>query len=658
MNPDKNSDLLERQLKILGQKIRIDILKNLNKYAKPISYSLLQKQVLGSNPSSVNFSFHLKVLKKNELVETSDEGYLLTSLGKKILGNIISMEQILNDQDKSIMIRTSKYSTEPFNLENIEKYLVREGEMEFFQAKQIAKEVSERLSRTEVEYLTTPLMREYINSILLENGLEDVRHRLTRLGTPPFEAKKLFNNNHLDPEMFIQELGSDVSEQFLLLNLLPKDLADLYLSGEIILLNLNYWSLRPLGAYINTKMLLDVISKESLAKIYDSNDPRKVFPLIQSFVTKLSNIHPFLSEDIVLGDFDFTLLSSLKDHGDSIFRFLVTELLKFSYQNRSYLNNGPALSLDFSFNNKEYTSEAQTFLDYLYKECQPNLIQISPLVLFEYSGLDLLNFNNNIFNNLNYNTLYYNKEESGLLNSTLIGIKKTNSFKNSLPNNIILDKILINLHKLAVNSDRNDDYFEEILCERVSNIFEFFEIKKDLLDKKLNSQKRWISICEIIFNTTPKNLMENSIKAISFIGLNEAIEFHCGIELDRIEISEKFALKILKIIKQMIIEKNKELGENYVLAQPHHLIDYSNNTHFDPSRKSKCYSNSIIRQETTLPINKQIDLFKKFQSILDGGNLFYLPNNQDDKNLLNSLKLLKTSKINATFKKEVKKLIR
>ena len=651
MESDKNSDLLERQLKILGQKSRIDILKNLDKNANPVSYSLLQKQVLGSNPNSVNFSFHLKVLKTNDLIETSDEGYLLTSLGKKILGNIISMEQILNDQDKSIMIRTSRYSTEPFNLENIEKYLVREGGMELFRAKQIANEVGERLSRTEVEYLTTPLMREYINGILLENGLEHVRHRLTRLGTPPFEAMKLFNDKHLNPEMFLHELGSDVSEQFLLLNLLPKDLADLYLSGDIILLNLNYWSLRPLGAYVDTKTLLDVISKEDHAKIHNLNDPRMVFPLIQSFVTKISNIHPYISEDIVLGDFDSTLLSSLKGQDDLIFRFLASELLKVCYQNRFYLSNGPALSLDFSFNKKECIFEAQTFLNCLNKECQSNLKQNSPLVLFEYSGLDLLNFENNLIKNLNYNTLFYSKEVTGLLNSTAIGVKKSTPIKGSLPNNVILDKILINLHKIAVNSNRDDDHFEESLCENISHIFEFFEIKQDLLNKKLNFQERWISICETIFNTTPGNLIKNSIKAISFIGLNEATEYHCGIELDRIEISEKFALKMLEIIKQMIIEKNEDLGENYVLTQPHHLIDFSNNNPFDPSMKAKCYSSSIIRQETTLPIDKQLDLFKKFQSILDGGNIFYLPDCQDEQNLFNLLILLKKSKINAIFPK-------
>ncbi|GAH00990.1 unnamed protein product [marine sediment metagenome] len=149
--------------------------------------------------------------------------------------NILSIEQVLNNENKPIMIRTSKYSKEPFNENKIEEYLIREGELEAYLAKKIAREVKDRLFKANVEYLTAPLMREYINAILLESGLEEVRHRLTRLGTPPYEAFKLFNSQEkvITPDKFLKKLGSDVSEQFLLLNLLPKELADLYLSGEI-----------------------------------------------------------------------------------------------------------------------------------------------------------------------------------------------------------------------------------------------------------------------------------------------------------------------------------------------------------------------------------------------------------------------------------------
>ena len=205
MNSDKISEILEQQLKTLGQKIRIDILKKLNDCNDSISFSMLQKKVLSTTSNSKNLSFHLNVLKKSDLITTNEYGYSITELGKKILINILEIEQILSVQNNSIMIRTSKYSKEIFDNNKIVEYLIREGELDKYLASQIAQEVKERLSNINIKYLTAPLMREYISAILLENGLEQVRHKLTRLGTPPYEAYKLFENNRINPENFIKK---------------------------------------------------------------------------------------------------------------------------------------------------------------------------------------------------------------------------------------------------------------------------------------------------------------------------------------------------------------------------------------------------------------------------------------------------------------------
>ncbi|MFW9820910.1 MAG: ArsR/SmtB family transcription factor, partial [Candidatus Thorarchaeota archaeon] len=180
MDTDKNHNILEKQLKTLGQKVRIDILKKLKNTQTPLSFSGIQKEVLGNELSSVNLSFHLNTLKKSKLIDSSEEGYTITILGAQIIDKILSIEEILDQQNQTRMIRTSKYSKEIFDTNKIEEYLVMEGEIEQYLARKIAREVEERLSKTNIEYLTAPLMREYINAILLENGLEEVRHKLTR----------------------------------------------------------------------------------------------------------------------------------------------------------------------------------------------------------------------------------------------------------------------------------------------------------------------------------------------------------------------------------------------------------------------------------------------------------------------------------------------
>ncbi|MFX1237483.1 MAG: ArsR/SmtB family transcription factor, partial [Promethearchaeota archaeon] len=141
MNSDKNSAILEKQLKTLGQKIRIDILKALSASSNPLSFSSLQKELFYTSKNLTNFSFHLKSLKNINLITSFADGWVLTSLGKKIIEQIISIEQVIEEQEKTLMIRTSKYSKEPFNVQKIQSYLVIEGGMEIADANNIAKEV-------------------------------------------------------------------------------------------------------------------------------------------------------------------------------------------------------------------------------------------------------------------------------------------------------------------------------------------------------------------------------------------------------------------------------------------------------------------------------------------------------------------------------------
>jgi len=342
--------MLEKQLKTLGQKIRIDILKKLKNIKEPISFSRLQKEVINCNSASANFSFHLKALKDCKLIESSEEGYYITVLGKQILNSVLSIEQILVEKSRVKMIRTSKYSKEIFDINKIKEYLIKEGEMESFIAKQIAHEVEERLSKTNIEYLTAPLMREYINAILLENGFEEVRHKLTRLGTPPFEVFKLFNleGSNINPEKFIKELGSDVSEQFLLLNLLPKNLADLYLTGEIALLHLNYWSLRPLSLYLNTNSILEVIIKRNLNSSSKLTNSREIINLILLFIDFLHNYKPYFSQDLVLGEFNKNFLSYMNSHEKKLYfiDILKSQILNF---NNSFEDLRHSLTFEFSY---------------------------------------------------------------------------------------------------------------------------------------------------------------------------------------------------------------------------------------------------------------------------------------------------------------------
>ncbi len=649
MDTDKNHNILEKQLKTLGQKVRIDILKKLKNTKTPLSFSGIQKEVLGNDFSTVNLSFHLNTLKKSELIDSSEEGYSITIIGEQILDKILSIEQIIDKQNQSRMIRTSKYSKELFDASKIEEYLIVEGELEQFLARQIAREVEERLSKTNIEYLTAPLMREYINAILLENGLEEVRHKLTRLGTPPFEVSKLFESSceGINPETFIKKLGSDVSEQFLLLNLIPKNLADLYLSGEIALLHLNYWALRPLSLYIDTKTLMEYLFKRNNNFKYNTVNDLNHSELIIQFLDLLYDLKKFYSEDLVLGDFNNQFLSafSLPKAISSDFPLLVSQILRFNnFSNKAK----PSLTLEFNYNGSPSNQKIidETFLnsfDTRYREL------IKPLLLFESSVFypsdsQYNNIFNLIVNNLKENIILYDKTKSNLFNSSIIQIPNPQSHQ------VILDKILINLPIISLKAKQNDEKFLEFLQEKLFSVFELFEYKEKLVQKKLNLLKQWNFIISNILKSSKKEIFNESLKSISFFGFNEAILSHCGIELDKTEISESFALKILTLMKKIIEEKNSISNNNFILSQPHYdsyLQDSWHNGATQYNDKIGGYSSSLIRDESHLSLNKKISLFEKFQSIMENGALFRIKLDKEEFDLQNALKTIIESKIGA-----------
>jgi len=642
LSSDKNQDVLEKQLKTLGQKIRIDILKKLSLSSNPLPYSSLQKEVLGSNPNAINFSFHLKALKNSVLIKSSENGYILSTIGKQILKNIVSIEQILNEKNKKIMIRTSKYSKEPFDSSKIENYLIEEGQVEAHLAKQIAKEVEERLSKTNIEYLTTPLMREYINGILLENGHEEIRHRLTRLGTPPYEVSRYFDNNRINPEQLLSKLGSEISEQFLLLNLLPKNLADMYLSGEIVLLNLNYWSLRPLSLHIDSNSIVSYLSKRKLVDINKLDNSIELIKLCSNFFGVLGKIEPYISEDILLGNFSDFLFKSISSNENSkaLISFLNSEIINHS--NRIY-DQKPHLSLDISSSEVFEDSislnlqipSISYFLDRLFNQIDQTDGFTCPLIALDYS-LMLNNkhgyeFLREIIKSPHSNDLIFSLNNNlNLLNSTLINVNKNNT--NEEPKNkIILDKILVNLHKIADNSKQNDSLFFENVQEKLNSVFKLFAHKKDLINRKLSTSKEWNRIISDFIKPESDSWIDDSLKSVSFFGLNEAIKIHCGIEIDRIENSESFAYNLLMFMKDIINEFNQDTNEKYILTQPHndnYLSKHWCRSMDEVGNRSNKYCINMVRGNSNLSLEKRIQIYKNFESIVDGGSVFTINSNK------------------------------
>ncbi len=169
----------------------------------------------------------------------------------KINPKIAEQYKYLQKYKSQLMIRTSKTTLDRFDRNKIVGSLIKETTIKQQKAEFIAREVERELGRLRLNYVTAPLIREIVNVKLLEHGLEKERAQYTRLGMPVYDVKNLIDrgskenaNLQYNPESVHKLMADQISKEYALINLLPIELADAHMAGEIHIHDLDYF-IRP-----------------------------------------------------------------------------------------------------------------------------------------------------------------------------------------------------------------------------------------------------------------------------------------------------------------------------------------------------------------------------------------------------------------------------
>ncbi len=213
----------------------------------PLSYTEIMNALkLDATRDAGRFAYHLKSLLKADLVEPDVETkeYRLTDLGRRIVEITDEIEERTYKR-RQMLVRTSHLSIEEFDRNKIIRSLVKEASVPTELAQKIAREAEKRLQQFKTRYVSAPLIREIVNTILLEKHYEEYRHKLTRLGLPVHEVTQLIATQGPNVEAVQKAAAAAVTEEYTLLNILPRDIADAHLSGSLHLHNLGTWILKP-----------------------------------------------------------------------------------------------------------------------------------------------------------------------------------------------------------------------------------------------------------------------------------------------------------------------------------------------------------------------------------------------------------------------------
>jgi len=227
----------------LASNIRLQILRSLSR--QPMNYSDLMKAAgMIRQRSAGRFAYHLKKLLAAELVKVNEKSklYELSKRGKTILQYVDNLKDELEGSEMMIVRRTES-AVEAFDRNKIVNVLISEAGMPAKLASHVALVAEEKLEGLKVEYLTGSLIRELVNSLLIDMGLEKYRHRLTRLGMPLHDVEKMLAEAMQDGDIhhILRTTSGAVMREYLLLNILPRKVGDMYLSGAIDLQSPEMW---------------------------------------------------------------------------------------------------------------------------------------------------------------------------------------------------------------------------------------------------------------------------------------------------------------------------------------------------------------------------------------------------------------------------------
>lgn len=261
-NSSNSIDPVSRRVKmifsVMANPNRIDILRILNSKGS-LTYSDLKAQVgFRSKKESGKFAYHLRKLLKHSLValNRAERKYVITNKGKLILNLTRQIEERSVMESGNIYVRT-KEKMEEFDTNKITQSLVRETNMPPELAQKISEEVENRVHRMQGVYLTTPLVRDIICSILLEHGYEDYRSRFSTIGIPLAEIANILSDKGNDVSLVVSSMIDAILKEYHLFHVLPKDVADLHLSGDINIENVSRWGIIPDTIFVNIKDLLE-----------------------------------------------------------------------------------------------------------------------------------------------------------------------------------------------------------------------------------------------------------------------------------------------------------------------------------------------------------------------------------------------------------------
>jgi anaerobic ribonucleoside-triphosphate reductase/predicted transcriptional regulator len=542
---------------VMASPNRIDILRILNSKG-PLTYSEL-KSLAGfkSKKESGKFAYHLRKLLRQSLValNKAERRYTITNLGKLVLSLARQIEERSIIESGKMYVRTSRHSIEEFNSNRIIQSLVREANMPLEQAHKITEEVENKVYKFQTAYLTSSLIRETVNSVLIEHGFEEYRTKLARLGLPTSDVVELFNgssNGPNDIDSILSEASVAVFSENLLFNILPKDITDMHLAGELNISNSGLWGLIPDTIFYDSKDLVEngLDSKGKYLSVSRILPIKKLEDLTTTFPRMVSLLCREAYGEVVFDNLIGSIFNKVQYNANDV-ESLFTATLLASSISRSYLPGGhPVVTITISADDLESNIVAALLNGYRkYVEHTP-----VPRIGVQITCQD-------------YNSILMHSEAigsigiaGGMISVSNKGVRThTGVLRNTCNDEsglvIGLQSLAVNLPRLAYQSNKDETYFRARLALMLKPAVTALAIRKKVISDIIRK-----GILPTLAQRSQLMQLGKMNLVINLTGARESVYNILGHDLD----GEEILLKVLRTAADVVADNGRQQNENSI----------------------------------------------------------------------------------------------
>ncbi|MFH1424810.1 MAG: anaerobic ribonucleoside-triphosphate reductase [archaeon] len=649
-------------------------------------------------------SFHLRKLARmtnlsvpsvrKELERLTETGLLgQTSEGNMLVFQINTNSPLYDGlksmffKDYGIYVRTTKNVMDSFDALRIKDSLVKETKLAPKQAEQISKDVEAEIRRLGLNFLSAPLVRELVNRELIVHGLEKERKLYTRIGMPVYDVTQMIEkgskenaNLQYNPETVHKLMADQIAKEYTLVKVLPVELSDAHMRGQIHIHDLDYFAMRPfcfshdVRYFLKNGFKADGVGNHTavaapakkaevaflhaakalaaaqtncaggqgfsyfntfLSPYVTGMDDKKLRQMAQMFIYEMSQMYVARGGQTVFSSIDcdmhvpkqFLDIPAVLPGGvvkDS------TTYADFDNETNKLFNafvdvylEGDAIGKPFNFPK----FEVQLHPKEMNGKNEETLLKVSELAAKFGTPYYIIN------------QPYMPEFSCYQCCAFLMPLGDANTQDDIVGGTLrggALQVVTINLPQLAYEAKGDDGKLYELLKDRMDKAKEAHILKKKIISKNLKNGL--LPFMAQSVNDKGDRYLEPDKQSfiIGLVGMNEMLKAHTGSELHESTDSWKFGLKFMKDIKDIVADFRKETGMNFSLARTpaescsYRLaqIDmkaYPDQAVYQGSGNSAYYTNSFhVSPFADVPMFDRLDLEGAFHPLTDGGAMSHV----------------------------------